>query len=239
MKISDMALTANSKKLNKVVESRFGGSFNYKGLTVEKASKLVEAMDAGIISVRKSHAIHHAEKNAKYMEVLMVREGLVKWLAEHGVAQPGTSVAKKAKIVESETAKSEAILATRDIVDTIQDMMEKIGRMQNEQMPALLDALRDQIGAEQADTFRASVDPILNGLEEQLRTGRETIDSAARTLAGEQISAPMDMPTDDTAAPEEAPMDDLDMDAEADADEFAATDAATGGTDDAGREERA
>jgi hypothetical protein len=233
MKISEMALSANSKKINKVVESRYGSSINYNALTVKTAQRLVKTLDEGITGVRKSHAIHRAEKNPRYMELVIVREGLVNWLKENPPV-----VAKKV-VAESETAKSEAILATRDIVDTIQDMMEKVGRIQNEQMPALLDTLRDQIGTEQADSFRSAVDPVLNGLEEQLRTGRESIDNAARTLAGEEIAAPMGMPTDDTAAPEEAPMDDLDMDAEADAeaDEFAATDAATGG-EDVGREER-
>ena len=243
MKISEMALTANSKKINKVVESRYGSSINYNVLTVEHAQRLVKTLDEGIAGVRKSHAIHGAEKNPRYMELVLVREGLVKWLKENGAEKSASVVAKKV-VAESETAKSEAILASRDIVDSIQDMMEKIGRMQNEQMPALLDAVRDQLGAEQADSFKASVDPVLNGLEEQLRTGRETIDNAARSLAGEQVSAPMDMPADDTAAPEDQPVD-ADADAYADtsdegdeADEFAATDAATGGPEEAGREER-
>lgn len=236
MKISEMALFADTKKINKVVESRFGSTINYDLLTVEKATKLVETMDAGIASVRKSHAIHNAEKNPKYMELLVVREGLVNWLAENTEAEE-----TKAEVVtESETAKSEAILASRNVVDSIQDMLEKVGKMQNEQMPALLDAIRDQISTEQADTFKAAVGPVLDGIEEQLRTGRESIDSAARSLAGEEVAAPMDMPADDAMAPDEAPMDaELDAEVEPEADEFAATDAATGGDLDAGREERA
>lgn len=174
----------------------------------------------------------------------MVKEGLEAWLKENNGVEEKL---EPAPIVESETAKSEAILASRDIVDSIQDMMEKIGKMQNEQMPALLDAIRDQISSEQADAFKTSVDPVLTQLEDSLRTSRETVDAAARTLAGEQVDQPMDMPADDAAAPmdAEAPAEEPAVDAGAEgdadagaADEFAATDAAVG-DDDAGREERA
>ena len=128
------------------------------------------------------------------------------------------------------------------MVDSVQDMMEKIGRMQNEQMPALLDSIHDQISAEQAEAFKTAVDPVLAGLEEQLRTGRETLDGAARSLAGEEVAGAMDMPAEEPAVDHEAsaedPAPDADASAEAPADDFEATDAAAGGEEDAGREER-
>ena len=239
MKISEIGLRANSKRINKVVESRFGLSINYKTLTIDKANSLVEAISSSLKQFSKSHNLHQSQKNPKYMEFYMVKEGLEAWLKENNGVKEAL---EPAPIVESETAKSEAILASRDIVDSIQDMMEKIGKMQNEQMPALLDAIRDQISSEQADAFKASVEPVLTQLEDSLRSSRETVDGAARTLAGEQVDQPMDMPADDAAAPADdaaAPADDgMEGDVDAGADEFAATDAAAGGTDDAGREER-
>ena len=103
-------------------------------------------------------------------------------------------------------------------------------------MPALLDSIHDQISAEQAEAFKTAVDPVLAGLEEQLRTGRETLDGAARSLAGEEVAGAMDMPAEE--APAEDPAPDADASAEAPADDFEATDAAAGGEEDAGREER-
>jgi hypothetical protein len=79
------------------------------------------------------------------MELLMVREGLNRWLEENRV------------LTEGEMGKSEAILAAKDMVDSIQDMIEDVSRMQNEQMPALIDTIRDQIGSEQAETFKSQV----------------------------------------------------------------------------------
>ena len=104
-------------------------------------------------------------------------------------------------------------------------------------MPALLDTIRDQIGSEQAETFKTQMTPLLGELMTQLTTARETADSASRGLAGEQVAQPMGMggaaPMPGAEAPipgGEAP--------EAPADEFAATDAAAGGAEELGRELR-
>lgn len=163
------------------------------------------------------------------MELLLVREGLHRWMVEN----------KQQLILESEMGKSQAILAAKDMVDSIQDMLEEVSKMQNEQMPALLDTIRDQIGMEQADAFKASVEPLLANMVEQLGSARSTADSAARALAGEQVAQPMDMGTAAGAAPMmpgqiPAP----DMSSDIDSDSFAATDAAAGGAENLGREKR-
>ena len=234
MKISEIGLTPSKEKVNKVLESRFGTKINFNLLSVEKAQKIAEGLTSSLAKFRNSHSVHSAQKNPKYMELFMVKEGLTKWLADNS-----TESVESKTIVESETAQAEAILASRDMVDSVQDMMEKIGRMQNEQMPALLDSIHDQLSAEQAEAFKAAVDPVLTGLEEQLRTSRETLDGAARSLAGEEVAGAMDMPVD-----AEAPVDAVDaeveepaVDAEAPVDDLEATDAAAG-EGDAGREER-
>ena len=171
------------------------------------------------------------DQNPKYMELLMVREGIHRWMVEN----------KNRFLAESEMGKSQAILAAKDMVDSIQDMLEEVSKMQNEQMPALLDTIRDQIGMEQADAFKNSVGTLLASMVEQLGAARESADQAARALAGEQVAQPMGMGVSGGMGggmpssmggglPGQLPTDT--------GDEFAATDAAAGGPDVIGREKR-
>jgi hypothetical protein len=167
------------------------------------------------------------------MELLMVREGLHRWMVEN----------KQQLIMESEMGKSQAILAAKDMVDSIQDMLEDVSKMQNEQMPALLDTIRDQIGMEQADAFKASVGSLLANMVEQLGSARESADQAARALAGEQVAQPMAMGgAGGMGGGMPAPGGNMkmapDMGSDLDTDEFAATDAAAGGDESLGREKR-
>jgi hypothetical protein len=130
--------------------------------------------------------------------------------------------------MESEMGKSQAILAAKDMVDSIQDMLEEVSKMQNEQMPALLDTIRDQIGMEQADAFKAAVEPLLANMVQQLSSSRSTADDAARALAGEQVAQPMGMGAAPGGPMPSGPMPDANMTSDLDADNFSATDAAAG-----------
>lgn len=231
MRLNEMGAKPTAKQMNKVMESRFGFRVDYDNLTFKKAYKMATAISESLNKIKSTHGVHTAEKNPQYMELLMVRESLHSWMRDN----------KQQLIVESEMAKSEAILAAKDMVDSIQDMLEKIGKMQNEQLPALLDTIRDQIGTEQAEAFKGAVGPLLGELSQTLQQGRETADGAARSLTGEEVGGG-DMGLG--GAPDLGPSlggmgDDLETsDLDAGGDEFGASDAAAGGPDDLGREVR-
>jgi len=229
MKLSEIGNQPHANKINKVMESRFGFKLDYANLTFKKAYRLAQGINEGLSQIKRSHGSHTVEKNPKYMEMLMVRESLNRWMVEN----------RHILIQESEMAKAEATLAAKDMVDSIQDMLEKIGKMQNEQLPALLDTIRDQIGTEQAESFKGTVTPLLQQLWQQLSTGREQADTAARALTGESTpdmglgggepsmggDTEMGNPNEFGAMPPEG-------------DGMAATDAAVGGTEELGRERR-
>ena len=231
MKLSEMNSKPTAKKLNKVVESRFGYALDFDKLTFKKAYKIASGLTESINKIKRTHGAQAVEQNASYMGMMMVRESIHRWMTENHTKY----------ITESEMAKSEAILAAKDMVDSVQDMLEKISKMQSEQMPALLDTIRDQIGSEQAETFKQQMTPLLGELMTQLTTARETADTASRGLAGEQVAQPMGMggtapmPGAEGGMP---PAPGGDMGAEPPADEFAATDAAAGGAEELGRELR-
>lgn len=234
MRLSEMRTEVTPQKLNKVMESRFGFTVDYDNLSYAKAQRLSKALAENITAIKKSFGAHTAEKNGKYMELMLVKEGLDRWMrSEQG-------------LFESEMGKSEAVLAAKDLVDSVQDMLEKVSKMQNEQMPALVDTIRDQIGAEQAEAFKSAMTPLLGNLYQTLTTGREESDNAVRVLAGEQVSQSMDMglgePGDDLGAPGADLGADLGAglgdESDLDTDEFAATDAAAGGEEELGRERR-
>lgn len=241
MRLSEMNTGVTPQKINKVMERSFGFTIDYDNLTYAKAQRLSTALKESIQGIKKSFGSHTAEKNAKYMELMMVKEGLDRWL----VSEQG--------LFESEMGKSEAVLAAKDIVDSLQDMLEKVSKVQNEQMPALIDTIRDQIGMEQAEAFKGAMGGLLGNLYQSLQTGREQADTAVRSLAGEQTDQPMDMGMGGGAdlgggMPPEGG-DDLgggmaggssaesDLDALG-ADSFGATDAAAGGDEELGRTRR-
>jgi hypothetical protein len=225
MKLSEMSQTS-AKKINKVLESRFGFAINYDNLSIAKAQRLGETISLNLNKIRHSADFHRAETNPRYMELLTVQEGLNTWLTE-----------QHQQLNEGEVGNAEVLLAAKDMVDSVQDTIEKVGKMQNEQLPQLLDSIRDQIGSEQADAFKNAVGATLDQLMQNLQSAREGVDTGVRVLSGEAVDQPMALPGDELGS-ELPPPPESDFDAEEPADGFAATDAAVGGTETLGRELR-
>lgn len=212
-----------TKKLNRVMESRFGFKIDYDKLDYAKAQRLKLALDEGLDRIRRSAAIHSAERDPQYMEMLMVREGLTEWIKQQDV------------LLEGELESAEAVLAAKDMVDSVQDMITDASKMLNEQLPPLLDTIKDQIGTAQADGFKNKAQEALNNLLTVLNSTRESLDSGARQLAGEE--APMNEPLG--PSPEPSPEPEVsDLDQEEPQDDFAASAAAVGGNEPLGRERR-
>lgn len=232
MKLAEMARTS-AKQINKVMESRFGFAIDYSKMTVAKAERLSETISANLNKIRHSVDLHTAEKNPRYMQLLTVQESLGRWIEEQ---------ASKRQLTEGEVGNAEVLLAAKDMVDSVQDAIEKVGKMQNEQLPQLLDSIRDQVGSEQAEGFKNAVGETLSTLMANLQTAREGVDKGVRILSGEEVDQAMDLggsePTAELPAGEELPpppASDLDQE---ETDGFAATDAAVGGEEELGRELR-
>lgn len=224
-----MAVTS-AKKINKLMESRFGFALDFSKMSIAKAEALSETINANLEKIRHSVDLHTAERNPRYMELLTVQEGLGRWLSEN-----------RRQINEGEVGNAEVLLAAKNMVDSVQDAIEKVGKMQNEQLPELLDSIRDQIGSEQAEGFKNAVGATLDTLMQNLQQAREGVDSGVRILTGEQVDNPMAMPGDqagaDLSGGELPPPPGSDLDAD-ETDGFAATDAAVGGAEELGREQR-
>lgn len=142
----------------------------------------------------------------------------------------------ESRLYEDELSQAQAMLAARDMVDSMQDMIEDISKMLNEQLPPLTDSIRAAIGSAEADTFKGAATSTLQTLLSTVQTSRESMDQAVRALTGEaaDIAMPGDMGSDMNAVGDMG-----DMSVPPEGDEFGASDAAAGGELPMGREKRA
>lgn len=135
----------------------------------------------------------------------------------------------ESRLMEDELSQAQSILAAKDMVDSLQDMIQEVSKMLNEQLPPLADSIRASIGSAEADSFKNAAAQVLQGLLTQVQSDRETMDQAVRSLSGEP--APVAVPTAGQVS-------DIDLDYEDEIDDFSASDAAAGGSLPMGREKR-
>ena len=139
---------------------------------------------------------------------------------------------------EGEEDKAELVMASKDMVDRLTGWMEDTAEMQSESMLELADAIRDEMGAQQSETFTNTVKPALEALYTAMESTRIALTTGVGQLTGEgepvepmgdEPAMDMDMePTVDAEAPA--------MDMEDDG--MGAAAPAAGGADEAGRARR-
>ena len=120
---------------------------------------------------------------------------------------------------EVKVEEAEVVMAVRALADDIQDQIEKIGRMVNEDIPAIADQMSSEMGAQQAAQFKDSMEGVLSGHLEASKASKTSIDGIIGGLTGEgsvgslgDLAEPNvdDMPSD--LAPQEPSIDDLAVD---------------------------
>jgi hypothetical protein len=138
-------------------------------------------------------------------------------------------------LTESEIEQARVTMAQRDLADSVQDLVSKISDMQNEKLPALVSAMKDEMGIEQANQFNGAASSALQTLLDAANSARDSLDNASRGQLGAMGA---ETPAEPAAAPEmdaqvgggEAPEPESD---------FNTADAATGGPAEMGRGLRA
>jgi hypothetical protein len=99
---------------------------------------------------------------------------------------------------ESEVQQAQVVLAAQDMVDKMQDMIEDSTEMQFKELPALVDSIKNQIGANQAAQFNNDAQAALSGLVQNLQSSKQQLEQALGVVTGQ---GPVEMPGGDAGMP--------------------------------------
>jgi hypothetical protein len=133
------------------------------------------------------------------------------------------------KLKESEVQQAQVVLASQDMVDQVQKMLEQVSAMQFKDLPALVDQVKNQIGVDQAMQFNTDASAALTGMIQNLQGSKQQLEQALGVVTGQAVTVPGEEGALGTEAPlpgeEEIGLDaeiptpdgEIDLDAEMDA----------------------
>lgn len=123
-------------------------------------------------------------------------------------------------LMESKVSQAEVMMAAKGFAQELQEMVEKVGRLQNEDLPPVTDQMRETYNTESASAFHTLVYSAMQQVMEALYTAKSQIDDAVESMASRgQVDAQTDMDIDD--AHTDAEYDDYSDDADIDLDNVA------------------
>lgn len=159
------------------VEGKYKSDAQRKAVHAAKAEKANEGETPKFDTMKKYSNTYEAPKEYK-MKKEKLEEGLM---------------AQLNALLEADAADAEITMAARGIVDELQDMIEKLGKIQNDQLGPLADEMAYSHGPEQSAAFKQASDSAIAGLLGQARSTKDAVNDAVLVLMG-------DKPADDMAA---------------------------------------
>ena len=185
------------------------------GLSMADEPKSKKASAGGV----DAYADYMAQRTAgpkRVKEANIMREGYVKELR---------------KLLEAEVDQAESLIAARGFSQEIQSMVEKLGRLMNEDLPAVSEQMRNSFGPDVATGFENQTTTVLQSVMDSLRSGKQDIDNSVAEIS----SGGVPVASTDMEDPEANDLDlglgddDLDLDLDLDMDdEFGGADAVAG-----------
>tara|TARA_B100000902_G_scaffold372315_1_gene399225 strand:+ start:2600 stop:3475 length:876 start_codon:yes stop_codon:yes gene_type:complete len=260
MKITELKIVS-AKDLNESLAKTFGTKLRLDDFTNEQLEDARNRLRTQLSAVETNESFDTVHTSDAYQKGRMFLDVINQEIAERTKAKPDFIDAdkdgdkkepmkkaikdKEAKEEVKEGAEEEAtlVMAAKDMVDRITGWMEDTAEMQTESMLELGDKIRDELGSEKSEEFINTVKPALENLYTVFETTREAMTGGVAIVTGE--GAPATMGTD-PEAPAEDPVADMEPTVDADAgaeqepvaDEFGASEPATGGEEVADREKR-
>ena len=231
--------------LNESLAKKFGQRIKLETFTLEQLQDARNKIRTALSQVETNESFD-AVKSVNYQKSKMYLDVLNQAIKERADEAPIQVQVEESVVTEGAEDHAELVMAAKDMVDRVTGWMEDTAEMQTESMLELADAIRDELGQEQSDSFVNTVKPALEAMYAAMESTRISLTSGVGTITGEggmdTMGADDDMGMEPTVDGEmdmdmdaELPVDDVEMPTD---DEFGADEAATGGEEEAGRAKR-
>ena len=94
------------------------------------------------------------------------------------------------RLAESEVQQAQVVLASQDMVDQVQKMLEQVSAMQFKDLPALVDQVKNQVGVDQAMQFNTDASAALTGMIQNLQASKQQLEGALGVVTGQAPVVP-------------------------------------------------
>ncbi len=180
MKLSDFDISP-AKRSKKLLKENFGTSFDANKLSLKSTETMLQKVSNLISEAKSKPSYHSSHKSPQFLKLVVMEQALWTRYAELG----GT---KRAKIVVTEAenvAQAQTVLAAKDLVDSLQKMIQSSSDLLVKSLPVVVDSIRSQIGANEGREFNDDATEILRGVVDALMDAKSKMQSTTDSLTGE------------------------------------------------------
>ena len=233
MKLNDLTSNYETRitRVNRWLEETYGFKV-YDKVDLEELYKVKADLDTQRENLKLSLPFNSYHQHPEYAKNILLSEAVILMIGQipdeeiekmqghdsQGHEQPAVVSMKpmeseKAEVVkeQDELEQAEVILASKQLVDEIQQIIEKLGKMQNDELGAIVDQMTYQNGADTAVAFNDAISSSLENLLSLAKETKENMNNEVLKLQGEAPASDMDSTGDEEEASIDDQMDDTEV----------------------------
>ena len=146
----------------------------------------------------KARALATAQQQQKKREIqdqIKQHQDAIRDLQQQ-MNNPLTMEARRGLREASEVQQAQVVLASKDMVDQVQKMLEQVTAIQYKDLPALVDQINSEVGQAQGQQFNNDATAALSGLTQNLQGAKQQLEAALGVVTGQGAPADMGMGMD-------------------------------------------
>lgn len=176
--------TDNGSRLNKITRAlseNYDYELDFDSMTEVRAKNMME---------RAKAAITKSSNTNQRVKLGLITESLDLWMQANVQTELTDMVAEGLDDDSVEGAK--VVIAAQELTDSIQGMIEDAAKMQVQDLLPIVDAMKTEIGAAEAEAFSSAADSALGGLVDSLKSAKESMEQAIAAAQGQEPASDMD-----------------------------------------------
>lgn len=198
----------SAEKINRILAETFGYEIDLTKLSSNVLNRMLATTDSKIRTIKESS--YNYWENPSYNKLNLIAHQLRTYINEVAPARhDGKKFRKRTNesvLVEQDLEQAEVLLAAKEMVDTLQKMIEDVAEMQVQELLPIVDAMKEQLGFDVATQFNEQAESALSSLLDTLKSTKEAMDNAVLQASGEPVNQPTDMDVEiDTDFDDESP----------------------------------
>lgn len=181
-----MKLTEFNKKphlmAKKALKENFNTDINLEKMNLGETRNMLGKVKSLISEVRDTNNVYSSETNPTYLKLVFMEQALSNYYAELKY-QPEHN---GRIVVENENVEqAQVVLAAKDMIDSVQKMIEDVSDMLVKELPAVVDSVSAEIGTSEAEQFNGQATDALSGLQAALTQAKTGLQGALGIVTGQ------------------------------------------------------
>lgn len=172
-----------SQMAKKALKENFNTTANFEKLSLSETKNMLTKVKTLIKETKESNRIHQSEQNPAYLKLIFMEQALLHQYGELK-ARP---IYNARIVVENEgVEQAQVVLAAKDMIDTVQKMIENISDMLVKELPAVVDSVNSEIGTNEGEQFNGQATEALSTLGAALQQAKVGLQGAMNVVTGQE-----------------------------------------------------